>query len=41
MIISTLSLIAQSEDSLPKLDQLRNPDSDLKTAVEKVNGTSK
>lgn len=41
MFILTISLFAQTEDSLPKFDPLRNTDSDLKAAVELAKSTNK
>jgi len=41
MIISTFSLLAQTEDSLPKFDPARNPNDDLKAAVELAKNTDK
>jgi len=41
MIISTFSLFAQTEDSLQRFDPTRNPNEDLKAAVELANNTNK
>lgn len=41
MLFSTASLFAQIEDSLPKFDPTRNPDDDLKAAVELAKNTNK
>lgn len=41
MLFSTFSLLAQSEDSLPKFDPIRNPKADLKEAVELAKNTNK
>ena len=41
MFILTISLFAQTEDSLPKFNPLRNPYGDLKAAVELAKSTNK
>ncbi len=41
LLISTLSMFAQTEDSLPKFDPSRNPYDDLKVAVENAKQTNK
>jgi thioredoxin-related protein len=41
MIMTTFSLLAQTEDSLPKFDPTRNPGDDLKAAVELAGNTNK
>lgn len=41
MILSTISLLAQTEDSLPKFDPTRNPGEDLKATVELAKNINK
>ena len=41
MIMATFSLLAQTEDSLPKFDPTRNPNDDLKAAVELARNNNK
>jgi thioredoxin-related protein len=41
MLISTFSLLAQTAGFLPKFDPTRNPNEDLKTAIELAKSTNK
>jgi thioredoxin-related protein len=41
ILFSTFSLLAQTADSLPKFDPTRNPNDDLKAAVELARNTNK
>jgi thioredoxin-related protein len=41
MIISTISLLAQTVDSLPKFDPASNPNDDLKVVIELAGNTNK
>jgi len=41
MLVSTFLLFAQIEDSLPKFDPTRDPNEDLKVAVEAAKNTNK
>jgi len=41
MIMSTFSLLAQTVDSLPKFDPARNPNDDLRAAIELARNTNK